>query len=305
MTARRLAAILAADVVGYSRLMGEDEAGTARIVRERREAAARNSTPASPFRRGQPWEGGGAGGKEASGCGREQVELRMVLTHQSASCRAGPAPAAPVDIMRSSPQHQDMRTTLTLDDDVAAKLKAESRRAGRPFKEIVNEALRSGLATRRAVAPRRCLQDYRPRPRRSEAGALPRQCCGTYRTGGRLPASVMLVDANLLIYAYHPRAEQHERSRAWLEKALSGPELIRFAWLTLWAFLQDPHQPAHLRASAFRCGGRGGDLLLARSAVSRHSRAGRAALGHPTRPCAGAADRRPACHGHSSCRDRP
>ena len=37
--ARRLAAILAADVVGYSRLMGEDEAGTARIVRERREAA--------------------------------------------------------------------------------------------------------------------------------------------------------------------------------------------------------------------------------------------------------------------------
>jgi TolB-like protein/class 3 adenylate cyclase len=39
MTARRLAAILAADVVGYSRLMGEDEAGTAKIVRERREAA--------------------------------------------------------------------------------------------------------------------------------------------------------------------------------------------------------------------------------------------------------------------------
>jgi TolB-like protein/class 3 adenylate cyclase len=40
MTAtRRLAAILAVDVVGYSRLMGEDEAGTARAVRERREAA--------------------------------------------------------------------------------------------------------------------------------------------------------------------------------------------------------------------------------------------------------------------------
>jgi adenylate cyclase len=36
--ARRLAAILAADVVGYSRLMGEDEAGTARAVRERRKA---------------------------------------------------------------------------------------------------------------------------------------------------------------------------------------------------------------------------------------------------------------------------
>ena len=37
--ARRLAAILVADVVGYSRLMGEDEEGTARAVREHREAA--------------------------------------------------------------------------------------------------------------------------------------------------------------------------------------------------------------------------------------------------------------------------
>jgi hypothetical protein len=49
---------------------------------------------------------------------------------------------------------------------------------------------------------------------------------------------VILVDANLLLYAYHPRAEQHEPSRAWLEAALSGPELVRFAWLTLWAFLR-------------------------------------------------------------------
>jgi adenylate cyclase len=40
MTAiRKLAAILAADVVGYSRLMGEDEAGTARALREHRAAA--------------------------------------------------------------------------------------------------------------------------------------------------------------------------------------------------------------------------------------------------------------------------
>jgi TolB-like protein/class 3 adenylate cyclase len=36
---RKLAAILFADVVGYSRLMGEDEAGTARAVRDHREAA--------------------------------------------------------------------------------------------------------------------------------------------------------------------------------------------------------------------------------------------------------------------------
>jgi adenylate cyclase len=36
---RRLAAILAADVAGYSRLMGEDESGTVRALREHRAAA--------------------------------------------------------------------------------------------------------------------------------------------------------------------------------------------------------------------------------------------------------------------------
>lgn len=46
-----------------------------------------------------------------------------------------------------------MRTTITLDDDVAAKLKAESRRAGRPFRDVVNETLRRGLAARRGAAP--------------------------------------------------------------------------------------------------------------------------------------------------------
>lgn len=39
-----------------------------------------------------------------------------------------------------------MRTTLTLDDDVAAQLKKLERTQNRSFKEIVNEALREGLA---------------------------------------------------------------------------------------------------------------------------------------------------------------
>jgi hypothetical protein len=51
-----------------------------------------------------------------------------------------------------------MRTTLTLDDDVAAKLKAESRRAGRPLSEIVNETLRRGPASRRVTAQRQALK---------------------------------------------------------------------------------------------------------------------------------------------------
>ena len=49
---------------------------------------------------------------------------------------------------------------------------------------------------------------------------------------------MILPDANLLLYAYHPRAEQHEASRAWLEDALSGADLVGFPWLVLWAFVR-------------------------------------------------------------------
>jgi hypothetical protein len=45
-----------------------------------------------------------------------------------------------------------MRTTLTLDDDVAAKLRAKARRGGRPLREIVNETLHQRLASRRVAA---------------------------------------------------------------------------------------------------------------------------------------------------------
>jgi hypothetical protein len=47
-----------------------------------------------------------------------------------------------------------VRTTLTLDDDVAAKLEAEARRSGLSFKETVNAMLRIGLAARRGKLPR-------------------------------------------------------------------------------------------------------------------------------------------------------
>jgi toxin-antitoxin system PIN domain toxin len=49
---------------------------------------------------------------------------------------------------------------------------------------------------------------------------------------------MILPDANLLLYAYHQRAVQHRASREWFEDALSGRDLVRFAWLTLWAFLR-------------------------------------------------------------------
>lgn len=37
------------------------------------------------------------------------------------------------------------RTTLTLEDDVAERLRQESRRTGKSFKDVVNETLRAGL----------------------------------------------------------------------------------------------------------------------------------------------------------------
>jgi toxin-antitoxin system PIN domain toxin len=54
---------------------------------------------------------------------------------------------------------------------------------------------------------------------------------------------MILVDANLLLYAYHPRAAEHEASRGWLETSLAGPELVRFAWLSLWAYLRISTNP--------------------------------------------------------------
>jgi hypothetical protein len=45
-----------------------------------------------------------------------------------------------------------MRTTLTLDDDVAALLERAMRESGKGLKQTVNEALRAGLARRREGA---------------------------------------------------------------------------------------------------------------------------------------------------------
>ena len=47
-----------------------------------------------------------------------------------------------------------MRTTITLDEDVAAKLTSLARRTGRAFRDIVNDTLRRGLARPPASPPR-------------------------------------------------------------------------------------------------------------------------------------------------------
>jgi hypothetical protein len=57
-----------------------------------------------------------------------------------------------------------MRTTLTLDPDVARMLEEEAHRLRKPFKQVVNDAIRRGLAPRaQGRAPAR----YRVRPHKT------------------------------------------------------------------------------------------------------------------------------------------
>ena len=47
-----------------------------------------------------------------------------------------------------------MRTTVTLDDDVQRLLKEAAHHSGRPFKQVLNDAVRAGLRTPARAAPR-------------------------------------------------------------------------------------------------------------------------------------------------------
>jgi toxin-antitoxin system PIN domain toxin len=54
---------------------------------------------------------------------------------------------------------------------------------------------------------------------------------------------VILVDANVLLYAYQPRSESHQRCRAWIEEAFSGEEPVCLAWVTVLAFIRISTNP--------------------------------------------------------------
>jgi len=61
-----------------------------------------------------------------------------------------------------------MRTTLTLDDDLARLLKQRAQELGVPFEEAVNRAIRAGLCdaapARRRPAPKTVPHSFRFRP---------------------------------------------------------------------------------------------------------------------------------------------
>jgi uncharacterized protein len=54
---------------------------------------------------------------------------------------------------------------------------------------------------------------------------------------------LILVDANVLLYAYNSRAPQHERCRAWVERVFSADEPVCLSWVTLLAFLRIATSP--------------------------------------------------------------
>ncbi len=54
---------------------------------------------------------------------------------------------------------------------------------------------------------------------------------------------MIVVDANVLIYAYHPASEHHTACRRWLEDALNGSEQVGFPWQSVLAFLRITTNP--------------------------------------------------------------
>jgi uncharacterized protein len=49
---------------------------------------------------------------------------------------------------------------------------------------------------------------------------------------------VILIDANILLYAYNAHAPQQAAASKWLENLLAGSDTIALPWATIWAFLR-------------------------------------------------------------------
>ena len=58
---------------------------------------------------------------------------------------------------------------------------------------------------------------------------------------------MIFIDANFLLYAYDRSSDPHAAAKAWLESVLSGDEEVRFALMTLLAFVRIAMNPAVFR----------------------------------------------------------
>lgn len=55
---------------------------------------------------------------------------------------------------------------------------------------------------------------------------------------------MLLVDANVLLYAVNAQAREHDRANKWLNEALSAPESVGLSWVVLLAFIRIATMPA-------------------------------------------------------------
>ena len=52
-----------------------------------------------------------------------------------------------------------------------------------------------------------------------------------------------LLDANLLLYAFHPDSGEHEKAKQWLAKTLSNPDMVYLSWHGIVAFIRISSHP--------------------------------------------------------------
>ncbi len=49
---------------------------------------------------------------------------------------------------------------------------------------------------------------------------------------------MIVLDANILLYAYDAASDQHAKARAWVEEVLSGADPVGLPWQTITAFVR-------------------------------------------------------------------
>ena len=49
---------------------------------------------------------------------------------------------------------------------------------------------------------------------------------------------MIVLDANILLYAYDEASDQHAKARAWVEEVLSGTDPVGLPWQTITAFVR-------------------------------------------------------------------
>ena len=134
-----------------------------------------------------------------------------------------------------------MRTTLTLDPDVAERLASETRRTGKSLKALVNDAIRLGLGLtgRQPKSPRFTVEPHafglRPGIDPDRLNQLIDElevADAARRLSHDRP------DVNLLIHAYNSESRVHQAACAWWEALLNGTQPVGLSWVAALGFIR-------------------------------------------------------------------